>query len=167
MAERVAQTDRPPDGVGAALVIVFAPHPDDEVIATGGTICRHREAGDREVVWTVNPGHPITRGVPEAFVIPEQEMYGEYFDVPPPDALIFISSFTGGEVFRSGMTFTRGQGRVFYFSPGHETHPVYFQPEVRRVIANGVAWAYQEPRPRHALTRCVNSPTGWFENREG
>ena len=30
-------------------------------------------------------------------------MYGEFFDIPAPDELVFLSSFTGGEVFRSGM----------------------------------------------------------------
>src|SRR5437660_5691254 len=98
------------------------------------------EAGEPEVVWTVNPGHPVTAGLPPAFIIPQQEMYGEYFDIPQPDELVFISSFSGGEVFRSGCAFRRGRGRIFYFSPGHETHPVYHQPEVRRVIANAVRW---------------------------
>jgi trehalose utilization protein len=79
--------------------------------------------------------------VPSPFVIPEQEMYGEFFDVPPPEQLVFISSFTGGEVFRSGCCWTRGRGRIVYFSPGHETNPVYHQPEVQRVLVNGVRWA--------------------------
>ena len=86
------------------------------------------------------PGHPIAAGIPPSFVIPEQEMYGEFFDIPAPDELVFISSFGGGEVFRSGCCWTRGRGRIFYFSPGHETHPVYHQPEVRRVVANGARW---------------------------
>ena len=95
-------------------------------------------------------------------MIDAQEMYGEFFDIPQPDELVFISSFAGGEVFRSGCCFTRGQGRIFFFSPGHETYPVYYQPEVRRVIANAVGWAYSEPRPRYATSTCVHSPVGWF-----
>ena len=90
-------------------------------------------------------------------------MYGEYFDIPQPDELVFISSFAGGEVFRSGCCFRRGKGRVFYFSPGHETYPVYRQAEVRRVIANGVVWAHDgEPSPLDTSSS-IESPAGWFE----
>jgi trehalose utilization protein len=115
----------------------------------------------RELIWTVNPRHPIAQGVPHPVVIPEQEMYGEFFDIPAPDELVFISSFTGGEVFRSGCCFVRGSGRIFYFSPGHETNPVYHQPEIKRILANAVLWAYQEhpaPRPRSG-----HAPAAWFE----
>lgn len=150
---------------GMGLVVLHSGHWSKLFVKLMGTTCtlRYREAGDKELVWTVNPAHPIAEGLPPCIVIPEQEMYGEPFDVPPPDDLVFISSFTGGEVFRSGCCYTRGQGRVFYFSPGHETHPVYYQPEIRRVIANAVQWTYQKPRPRQTLTTCVNSPRGWFE----
>jgi trehalose utilization protein len=79
--------------------------------------------------------------LPDYFVIPQDEMYGEYFDIPEPDALIFLSWFSGGEVFRSGCCFNRGLGKIFYFSPGHETYPVYYQEEVQQVISNGIAWA--------------------------
>lgn len=107
-----------------------------------------RNAEDRELVWTVAPSHPIAEGVPNPIVIPRQEMYGEPFDIPAPDELIFISSFTGGEVFRSGVTFTRGRGRIFYFSPGDQDYPVYHHPDVQRVIANGVTWAAPATRTR-------------------
>jgi trehalose utilization protein len=126
---------------------------------------RWREAQDREVVWTVNPGHPIAEGLTEAFIIPRHEMYGEYFDIPQPDDLLFISSFSGGEVFRSGCCFRRGLGHIFYFSPGHETYPVYHQAEVRRAIANGIRWAYGGSRQRAEPFDNVNAQTGWFENR--
>ena len=107
--------------------------------------------------------NPVARGLPDVFIIPEQEMYGEFFDIPQPDELVFISSFTGGEVFRSGCAFHRGQGRIFYFSPGHETHPVYHQPEIRRVIANAVQWVGIGPLPAYpTLTHGVHSPGGWY-----
>jgi len=97
----------------------------------------------------VDPTHPIAQGVPHPFIIPAQEMYGEFFDVPAPDELVFLSTFTGGEVFRSGMTYRRGFGKIFYFSPGDQDDPVYHQKEVRRVIANGVEWA-MTVRPERA-----------------
>jgi trehalose utilization protein len=127
---------------GMGFVVLHSGHFSKPFRRLMGTTCDLRWRHDeRETVWTVAPGHPIAAGVPESFVIPEQEMYGEFFDVPPPQELVFISSFTGGEVFRSGCCWTRGRGRIFYFSPGHETNPVYHQPEVQRVLLNAVRWA--------------------------
>jgi trehalose utilization protein len=132
------------DGMG--LVVLHSGHLSKPFMRLMGTRCTLTwRQDDRETVWTVAPGHPIAEGVPERFVIPQQEMYGEFFDVPPPGELVFISSFSGGEVFRSGCCWTRGRGRIFYFSPGHETNPVYHQAEVQRVLANAVRWA---GRPR-------------------
>ena len=128
---------------GMGLVVLHSGHWSKIFGKLMGTTCtlRWRSEHDRELVWTVNPTHPIVRGVPSPIVIPEQEMYGEQFDVPVPDELIFISSFSGGEVFRSGITYRRGNGKIFYFSPGDQDFPVYHHPDVRRVIANGVEWA--------------------------
>lgn len=96
---------------------------------------------DRARVWNVCPTHPIAKGIPASFELPHEEMYGEYFEIPKPDDLVFISWFAGGEVFRSGCTWTRGYGKIFYFQPGHETQPSYFVPEVRQIIKNAVRWA--------------------------
>jgi trehalose utilization protein len=127
---------------GMGFVVLHSGHHSKPFKRLMGTSCdlqwRHNEV---ETVWTIAPGHPITAGVPASFVIPEQEMYGEFFDVPAPEELVFISSFGGGEVFRSGCCWTRGRGRIFYFSPGHEEHPVYHQPEVQRVLLNSTRWA--------------------------
>jgi trehalose utilization protein len=111
-----------------------------------GTSCslKWREADDRERLWNVAPDHPIAEGLDEYVEIEREEMYGEFFDIPTPDRLIFISWFTGGEVFRSGATWSRGRGRIFYFRPGHETFPTYHDPQVRRAIANAVRWAAPE-----------------------
>jgi len=150
---------------GMGLLVLHSAHYSKIFKRLMGTTCslRWREADDREVVWTVSPGHPIARGVPHPFIIPRQEMYGEYFDIPAPDELVFISSYSGGEVFRSGCCFTRGFGRIFYFSPGHETYPVYEQPEIQRVLANAVQWAHNGGRDK-ALPDTHNSPTGWYES---
>ena len=150
--------------LGMGLIVLHSGHASKLFRRLMGTTCllRWREAGEREAVWNIAPGHPITRGIPDVFVIPEQEMYGEFFDIPQPDELVFISSFTGGEVFRSGCVFRRGQGRIFYFSPGHETHPVYHQPEVRRVIANAVEWAGVGPISPYPTLRGLKSARGPF-----
>jgi trehalose utilization protein len=93
-------------------------------------------------VWIVDPSHPIVDGIEdEFFEIEHSEMYGEHFDIPPPEELFAISWFEGGEVFRSGCTWRRGKGKVVYFSPGHETFPIYYHPQVQRIIAQAVRWA--------------------------
>jgi trehalose utilization protein len=128
-----------------------------------GTTCtlRWRSEQDRELVWTVNPTHPIAQGIPHPIEIPAQEMYGEFFDIPAPDELVFISSFTGGEVFRSGCTFRRGHGKIFFFSPGDQDYPVYHHRDVRRVIANGVEWAVSD-LPERAYPTLLRYETGEF-----
>ncbi|HOB03814.1 MAG TPA: ThuA domain-containing protein [Propionibacteriaceae bacterium] len=144
---------------GMGLVVLHSGHFAKVFKALLGTSCalRWRSADDSEIVWTVDPTHPIAAGVPHPFVIERQEMYGEFFDVPAPDELIFLSTFTGGEVFRSGMTWRRGNGKLFYFSPGDQDFPVYHHPVVRRVIANGVEWA-RAVRPTRELPGLIHSP---------
>lgn len=153
---------------GMGLVVLHSGHMSKIFIRLMGTTCtlRWREIGERELIWTVSPTHPIARGVPQPIVIPHQEMYGEFFDIPAPDELVFISSFEGGEVFRGGCCFYRGLGRVFYFSPGHEEYPVYFQPEIQRVIANAVAWcAAPADANDQPATRGGNAPLNWFARK--
>lgn len=135
---------------GMGLVALHSAHFAKIFTRLLGTTCslKWRNEGERELVWTVKPSHPIAAGVESPIVIPEQEMYGELFDIPEPDDLIFISSFAGGEVFRSGVTFSRGKGRIFYFSPGDQEYPVYHHPQVQRVLANGVGWVAQPAQPR-------------------
>ena len=137
--------DRVQDAVlgGMGLLVLHSGHYSKILRRLLGTSCslRWRNAGERELVWTVAPAHPIARGVPHPIVIEAQEMYGEHFDIPEPDELVFVSSFAGGEVFRGGCCFTRGRGRIFYFSPGDQEYPVYHHPDVRRVLANAVGWA--------------------------
>ncbi len=151
---------------GMGLVVLHSGHFSKIFKALMGTTCAldWRGAHDRELVWTVDPTHPIAEGVPSPLIIPEQEMYGEFFDIPAPDELVFISSFSGGEVFRSGCTFRRGQGRIFYFSPGDQEYPVYHHPDVRRVVANGVRWAERRGVPRRA-PQLHRRDTGWFEEQ--
>ena len=137
---------------GMGLIVLHSGHWSKIFGKLMGTSCtlRWRSERDRELVWTVNPTHPIAQGVPHPIEIEQQEMYGEFFDIPVPDELIFVSSFSGGEVFRSGCTFRRGHGKIFYFSPGDQDFPVYHHKDVRKVIANGVAWAKSD-RPERAV----------------
>lgn len=129
------------DGMG--LIVLHSGHFAKIFKMLMGTTCnlKWREIGERERIWIVEPGHPIAEGLEEYFEIPHAEMYGERFDVPAPDTLVFISWFQGGEVFRSGCCYHRGKGKMFYFAPGHETYPIYHQLEVLQVIANAARWA--------------------------
>ncbi|MCO6451760.1 MAG: ThuA domain-containing protein [Caldilineales bacterium] len=128
---------------GMGLIALHSAHYSKIFKKLMGTACGlvWREANEKERLWVVNPSHPIADGIDRYFEIPQTEMYGEYFDIPDPDELVFISWFQGGEVFRSGCAWRRGKGWVFYFRPGHETLPIYHQPEVQRVIINAVRWA--------------------------
>ncbi len=148
---------------GMGLIVLHSGHFSKIFRRLMGTACqlKWREVAEREVLWVTRPGHPIFRGLGECFILPHTEMYGEHFDIPEPDETILISSFAGGEVFRSGVTFRRGAGKVFYFRPGHETFPIYHDPNIQTILANACRWA----APTGAMKiECPNKPKGWFEN---
>ena len=128
---------------GMGLIVLHSGHFSKIFRRLMGTTCnlKWREAAEREILWVTRPGHPIVKGIDDHFVIPTEEIYGEYFDIPEPTETILISSFAGGEVFRSGVTFTRGAGRIFYFRPGHEMYPTYHDRNVLKIIENGTRWA--------------------------
>jgi trehalose utilization protein len=128
---------------GMGLIVLHSGHHSKIFRRLMGTTAdlKWREAGERERLWVIDHAHPIAEGLGDSFVLDHEEMYGEPFDVPAPDRLVLVSWFTGGEVFRSGCCYLRGRGRVFYFRPGHETHPTYFDRNVRRVISNAARWA--------------------------
>lgn len=136
------------DGMG--LIVLHSGHFSKIFKTLMGTSCdlKWREATDKERLWVVDPAHPIAEGIGEYFELEREEMYGEHFDIPAPDELIFMSWFTGGEVFRSGVTYKRGNGKIFYFRPGHETHPTYYNENVQKVIQNAVKWAAPVKRER-------------------
>jgi trehalose utilization protein len=128
---------------GMGLIVLHSGHFSKIFKKLMGTGCdlKWREAGEKERIWVVDPSHPIAEGIGEYIELAHEEMYGEHFDIPAPDELVFTSWFQGGEVFRSGCTWKRGQGKVFYFRPGHETYPTYYQEQVLKVIGNAVRWA--------------------------
>ncbi|MDX2160232.1 MAG: ThuA domain-containing protein [bacterium] len=128
---------------GMGLIVLHSGHFSKifkKLMGTSGNLM-WREMGEKERVWCVNPAHPIADGIPNYFEIEHSEMYGEPFGIPEPDSLVFVSWYAGGEIFRSGCCFYRGRGKIFYFSPGHETYPIYHHPTVLKVIGNGVRWA--------------------------
>ena len=129
------------DGMGfVCLHSGHASKPFRRLLGTQTHNLRWREDGDMQRLWVTYPNHPIAQGIGDYFEVPADETYGEMFFIPQPDQLVFISWHPGGEVFRSGCCFERG-GRIFYFQPGHETFPVYYQKEVQTVITNAVRWA--------------------------
>lgn len=145
---------------GMGLIVLHSGHFSKIFKRLMGTPCslRWREAGERERLWVIDRGHPITQGLPEAIEIPSTEMYGEPFTVPHPEETLFISWYEGGDVFRSGMTWRRGLGRIFYLSPGHETYPIYHQPEIQQILRNAVRWAYNPAPAWSGIEEGVNVP---------
>ncbi|MBP3950016.1 ThuA domain-containing protein [Bacillus suaedae] len=128
---------------GMGLIVLHSGHFSKIFKTLMGTSCdlKWREADDKERLWVVDPSHPIVDGIGEYIELEREEMYGEHFDIPAPDQLILMSWFEGGEVFRSGCTYQRGNGKIFYFRPGHETYPTYHNKEIQHVIKNAVQWA--------------------------
>ncbi|MDQ8193191.1 ThuA domain-containing protein [Coraliomargarita sp. SDUM461004] len=142
---------------GMGLIALHSAHYAKIFKALLGTTCslKWRESTDKERLWNTMPAHPILQGIGDYFEIPQEEMYGEPFGIPTPQEQLLISWFTGGEVFRSGATWTRGNGKIFYFRPGHETYPTYHQAEVQKIITNAVRWA----EPTVCIPdACPNSP---------
>ena len=137
---------------GMGLIVLHSGHFSKIFRRMMGTTCSliWREASEKERIWTVGKAHPIAQGLPAHFELPHTEMYGERFDIPTPKDVVFITWYEGGEVFRSGCTFERGYGRIFYFAPGHETYPIYYDKNIRQVISNAAKWA--APRIRQAIT---------------
>lgn len=128
---------------GMGLIVLHSGHFSKIFRALLGTNCslKWREEAEKERLWNLEPGHPITAGIGEYIELAHTEMYGERFDIPTPDKLIFVSWFQGGEVFRSGCCWERGHGRIFYFRPGHETYPIFHDASVQKVLINAVRWA--------------------------
>jgi trehalose utilization protein len=149
---------------GMGLLVLHSGHFSKIFIKLMGTTCSlaWRNDAETELVWNVSPSHPISQGVPQPIVIDQHEMYGEYFDIPAPDELVFLSTFSGGEVFRSGCCWRRGKGKIFYFSPGDQEYPVYRHPDVKRVLANAVQWARPDQVADFVPPVVVSEPPPFF-----
>ena len=143
---------------GMGLVCLHSAHhskPFRYLLGTSCNLC-WRESGDSELLWVLEPSHPITRGIDRYIRLEHEETYGEPFVIPTPDRLLMIGSYSGGEVFRSACLYNRGNGKIFYFQPGHETYPTFHQPQVQSVIRNAVRFVAPEYRE---LTACPHVNT--------
>ena len=156
IVERVAE--RVWEGMG--LIVLHSGHFSKIFKKLMGAPCslKWREAGEKERVWVIKRNHPIAQGLGDYFEIENTEMYGEPFTVPEPMETVFISWYQGGEVFRSGLTFQRGAGRIFYFSPGHEVYPIYHNKDVQTVLRNAVKWAANPGSAWKNITKAPNVP---------
>ena len=129
---------------GMGFVALHSAHASkifEKLMGTPSGCLKWRESNATEILWVTSPNHPIVEGIGDRIVIPHEETYGEHFNIPEPDELVFVSWFSGGEVFRSGCCFKRGMGRIFYFKPGHESFPVYHQKDIQKVLINAAKWA--------------------------
>lgn len=149
IADRVCR--RVLDGMG--LIVLHSGHLSKPFVKLMGTCCRSkwRENDEKERIWVIEPAHPIASGLPEYIELPKEETYGERFEIPTPDELVFISWFSGGEVFRSGCCYKRGLGKIFYFRPGHEEYPTYYRKDITQILKNAVEWAKPSHGPKPTL----------------
>ncbi|MFP4107277.1 MAG: ThuA domain-containing protein [Phycisphaerae bacterium] len=150
---------------GMGLMVLHSGHFSKIFKRMMGTTCqlKWREVAEREVLWVTRPGHPILEGIDDHVILPHTEMYGEHFDVPEPEETILISGFEGGEVFRSGLTYRRGAGKIFYFRPGHETYPIYYNKTIQKIMINGVRWLKSSGSME---IKAPNRKMGWFLENE-
>ncbi len=127
---------------GMGFIALHSAHmskPFQNIVGTTGYLTWGDD--QHEILWNMNPTHPIAAGIPEYVDLECEEMYGEPFYIPTPDEVVFTSWFEHGNIFRSGCCFNRGLGKVFYFQPGHETLKSYYNEHIQRIIYNAVKWA--------------------------
>ena len=127
---------------GMGFVALHSTHESKPFMRLMGTTCslKWRKSGVKERLWNICPNHPVMRGIGEYFELEHVEMYSERFDIPKPDDVLMISWYPSGEVFRSVCTWTRGYGKIVHIKPGHETFPIYYDENVRKLIRNAVDW---------------------------
>lgn len=156
------------DGMG--LIVLHSGHFSKPFKKLMGTVCRSkwRENDEKERIWVIEPAHPIAAGLPEYIELPMEETYGERFEIPTPDELVFISWFSGGEVFRSGCCYKRGRGKIFYFRPGHEEYPTFYREDITQVLKNAVEWAKPSngPKPTLGFSEAIEKVEDKFEGMD-
>lgn len=144
---------------GMGFIAMHSAHnskPFHKIVGTSGNLTWGEEC--KEIVWNMNGAHPIAAGVPDHFILDYEEMYGEPFAIPTPDDLVFGAWFETGNIFRCGCTWQRGLGKVFYFQPGHETRPGFYNPHVQRILKNAVHWAAPAEIGYPVVDDCIHQP---------
>lgn len=127
---------------GMGFIALHSTHHSKVFKALMGTRCnlQWRISDDHERLWNIAPNHPVMKDIPEYFELDGEETYGERFDIPSPDEVLMLGWYSGGEVFRSVCTFTRGVGRIVYIQPGHESYPTFHNQYIQKLITNAVYW---------------------------
>ena len=149
---------------GMGLIVLHSGHHSKIFKKLMGTNCNltWREYGEKERLWICNPAHPICEGLDSYFELDMEEMYGEPFQIPSPDETLLTSWFEGGETFRSGLLYKRGNGQIFYFRPGHEAYPTYYNINVQKIITNAIHFIKPKNEIKwediHSPTRKSNRP---------
>lgn len=145
---------------GMGAIFLHSGHHSKPFKLLMGTSCNltWREDGDRELLWVVNPAHPIAQGIGRFVNIEHEESYGEPFGIPEPQQTVFIGGFEGGEVMRAGCCWRKENGKVFYFQPGHETYPIYYNEEILKIIKNAIHWAKPDYRIAELTCPHVKKP---------
>lgn len=145
---------------GMGIIFLHSAHHSKPFKMLMGTSCNlsWREDGDRELLWVCNPAHPIAKGIDRFIKLDHEETYSEPFGIPEPDELVFIGNFEGGEVMRSGLCWKKENGKVFYFQPGHETFPTYYNEGILKVIKNAVYWAKPDYRVKELVCPNIKRP---------
>lgn len=133
---------------GMGAIFLHSAHHSKPFRMLMGTTCNlsWREDGDMERVWVTKPSHPIVQGIDRYIELPHEETYAEPFDIPEPEETLLIGAYSGSEVFRSGVTYKRGNGKIFYFQPGHESFPTFYNEDVKKIIKNAVYWVKSDYR---------------------
>lgn len=155
---------------GMGLIVLHSGHLSKPFVKLMGTVCRSkwRENDEKERIWVIEPAHPIAANLPEFIELPQEETYGERFEIPTPDELVFISWFSGGEVFRSGCCYKRGLGKIFYFRPGHEEYPTFYRKDITQILKNAVEWAKPSggPKPTLGFYEALEKVPDKFEGKD-
>ena len=134
---------------GMGMIFLHSAHHSKPFKLLMGTTCNlgWRESNDKERLWVLDHNHPIMKGIKDRyFELEAEETYMEPFGIPDPDKLLMIGWYNGGEVFRSACCYHRENGKVFYFQPGHETFPTFYNENVQKIITNAVRWASPDYR---------------------
>lgn len=145
---------------GMGAIFLHSSHLSKPFVLLMGTSCSlsWRDDAERELLWVVNPAHPIAQGIGRFIKLEREETYCEPFGIPEPQQTVFLAGFEGGEVFRAGCCWRKENGKVFYFQPGHEDYPIYYNKDILKIIKNAVIWAKPDYRVNELTCPHIKKP---------